>query len=57
MQSLIGYGIDAEFHLYGQVGHGFGTGEGTPAAGWINDAVRFWEKHIHFRVSNNVPRI
>ncbi|MBQ9451828.1 MAG: alpha/beta hydrolase fold domain-containing protein [Desulfovibrio sp.] len=52
IQLLTTYGIDAAIHLYEQVGHGFGTGEGTPAAGWINDAVRFWEKHIHFRASN-----
>jgi hypothetical protein len=24
-------------------GHGFGLGIGTPAEGWITDAVRFWE--------------
>jgi len=39
-------GIDAEFHLYPNVGHGFGLGVGTTAEGWLNNAVRFWEKHI-----------
>jgi len=39
-------GIDAEFHLYKNVGHGFGLGVGTTAEGWLNNAVRFWEKHI-----------
>jgi len=27
-------------------GHGFGTGEGTDAEGWMDYAIRFWEKHI-----------
>lgn len=39
-------GIDTEFHRYNNVGHGFGTGRGTAAEGWINKAVLFWEKHI-----------
>ena len=39
-------GIDAEFHLYKNIGHGFGLGVGTTAEGWLNNAVRFWEKHI-----------
>jgi hypothetical protein len=38
-------GIDAEFHLYRNVGHGFGLGIGSSAKGWQNDAARFWEKH------------
>ena len=24
--------------------HGFGLGQGTAAEGWLNDAVRFWQK-------------
>jgi predicted esterase len=39
-------GIDAEFHTYRNVGHGFGLGTGTSAEGWHDGAVRFWEKHI-----------
>jgi acetyl esterase/lipase len=39
-------GIDVEFHRYPNVGHGFGLGVGTTAEGWLNNAVRFWEKHI-----------
>jgi acetyl esterase/lipase len=38
-------GIDTEFHKYLNLGHGFGLGTGTAAEGWINNAVRFWEKH------------
>ena len=39
-------GIDVEFHVYPNVGHGFGLGSGTTAAGWLADAVRFWEEHM-----------
>ncbi len=39
-------GTDTEFHLYDGVGHGFGPGTGTAAEAWIEDAVRFWERHI-----------
>ena len=39
-------GIDVEFHRYRNVGHGFGSGRGTGAEGWIGEAVKFWEKHI-----------
>ncbi|UHD44105.1 alpha/beta hydrolase [Aureimonas altamirensis] len=39
-------GAPVEFHRYPNVGHGFGTGAGTSADGWISDAVRFWEKHM-----------
>jgi acetyl esterase/lipase len=39
-------GTDVEYHRYPRVGHGFGLGTGTSAEGWIEDAVRFWAKHI-----------
>ena len=39
-------GIDVEFKKYPSIGHGFGLGTGTSAEGWLNDAVKFWEKHI-----------
>jgi hypothetical protein len=39
-------GIDVEFHVYQNVGHGFGLGIGTKAEGWLEDAVQFWENHI-----------
>lgn len=44
-------GVDTEFHLYRNAGHGFGVGTGTDAEGWMELAVRFWEKHL----TNNVP--
>jgi acetyl esterase/lipase len=46
VNSLQSAGVDVEFHVYRNVGHGFGLGTGTNAEGWLDDAVRFWEKHI-----------
>ena len=42
MQKL---GIPAKFQVYKNLGHGFGLGTNTVAEGWINDAIKFWEKH------------
>ncbi|WP_232503716.1 alpha/beta hydrolase-fold protein [Thermotoga profunda] len=39
-------GIDAEIKIFPGLSHGFGLGEGTIAEGWINDAIKFWEKHM-----------
>lgn len=39
-------GTPVEYDRYPGVGHGFGTGQGTRAQGWITQAVRFWEKGI-----------
>lgn len=39
-------GTDVEFHIYPDVGHGFGPGIGTRAEGWLDRAVRFWDKAI-----------
>ncbi len=46
VNSMRSAGIDVEFHIYKNVGHGFGLGIGTSAEGWLEDAVRFWEMHI-----------
>lgn len=40
-------GIDVECHILRHTQHGFGVGEGTPAEGWMNQAVEFWERHFH----------
>ncbi len=37
-------GAEVEFHRYSGLGHGFGPGTGTSAEGWLDRAVRFWEK-------------
>lgn len=39
-------GTRVEYHKHPHVGHGFGTGQGTSAQGWIDRAVRFWKKEI-----------
>lgn len=36
-------GTAVEYRKYPAVGHGFGTGVGTSAEGWISEAVDFWE--------------
>lgn len=46
VDALRASGIDAEFHRYPGLGHGFGLGTGTAAEGWLDDAVAFWEKHM-----------
>lgn len=49
--ALNAVGVDTEFHLFRNAGHGFGVGTGTDAEGWMELAVRFWEKHL----TNKVP--
>jgi acetyl esterase/lipase len=39
-------GIDADFHVYPHLGHGFGLGIGTSAEGWFEEAVAFLEKYM-----------
>ncbi|ULQ60446.1 alpha/beta hydrolase [Brucepastera parasyntrophica] len=46
VRAMADAGIDTEFHIYPDTGHGFGLGTGTAAEGWLNDAVRFWEKYM-----------
>lgn len=46
VKNLQAIGIDAEFHLFPNLRHGFGLGIGTSAEGWEKDAVAFWEKYI-----------
>lgn len=49
-QHLRSAGVDVEFHKYQSAGHGFGVGTGTDAEGWMDLAVRFWEKYITKRI-------
>ena len=37
-------GTDAQIEVFRGLGHGFGLGHGTVAEGWIDNAVKFWEK-------------
>lgn len=39
-------GTRVEYQRYPDVGHGFGTGHGTSAQGWIDQAVRFWQQEV-----------
>ena len=39
-------GIDAEILIFGHAGHGFGAGHGTDAEGWVDEALRFWERRL-----------
>lgn len=39
-------GTRVEYHRFPKVGHGFGTGKGTSAEGWIAEAVRFWRQQL-----------
>ncbi len=46
LDGMASLGIPTEFHVYEGLPHGFGLGTGTVADGWINDAVKFWEKQM-----------
>lgn len=37
---------DAEIEIFEGLPHGFGLGEGTNAEGWINNAIKFWERNM-----------
>lgn len=39
-------GTTVEYHKYPGLGHGFGTGQGTSAQGWIELAITFWQNEI-----------
>jgi acetyl esterase/lipase len=38
-------GVTVQYTKYPAVGHGFGLGTGTSAAGWIDHAIAFWQAH------------
>lgn len=44
IDALKARGIDAMIDVFPGLPHGFGLGEGTIAEGWINRAIKFWEK-------------
>lgn len=46
LDNMSALGIDTEFHVYEGLRHGFGIGTGTVAEGWIDDAVKFWERQF-----------
>jgi predicted esterase len=38
-------GTEVGYRVFERVGHGFGPGLGTTAEGWIEEAIRFWQRH------------
>lgn len=40
-------GVETELKVFEGMDHCFGAGRGTPAEGWVSDAIAFWEKHIN----------
>ena len=46
-------GTDAEIEVFKGLSHGFGTGEGTVAEGWITRAEQFWLSHRN--LSGRIP--
>ena len=55
LQRLSALGIPTEFHVYEGLGHGFGIGTGTVADGWVNDALKFWQKNM--KIDGGVSRV
>lgn len=39
-------GVEVTYNVVPGVGHGFGAGTGTPAQGWLEEAITFWASHI-----------
>lgn len=39
-------GAEVVYREYPGLGHGFGLGTGTRAAGWIDEAIGFWERFV-----------
>ena len=37
-------GTDAQIEIFNGLSHGFGLGEKTVAEGWLDNAVKFWER-------------
>jgi acetyl esterase/lipase len=44
LRNLERAGVTVAYRKVPGLGHGFGLGTGTAAQGWIDDAVRFWER-------------
>lgn len=39
-------GTDAQIEVFNGLPHGFGLGTGTVAEGWIDNAMKFWERNM-----------
>jgi acetyl esterase/lipase len=38
-------GAEVDYRVFERIGHGFGPGIETSAEGWIEEAIRFWQRH------------
>jgi acetyl esterase/lipase len=47
VENLRNSGVDVEYRRFESAGHGFGLGTGTDAEGWLDLAVRFWQRYIN----------
>jgi acetyl esterase/lipase len=56
-EALRSAGTEVEFHRYRDVGHGFGLGIGTSAEGWIDSAVRFWQKAMNTHAVRSLEEV
>lgn len=46
VENLKAAGVEVVYRRYLTAGHGFGTGEGSDAEGWMDEAIRLWKKHL-----------
>ena len=46
IEAIRANGTDAEIEVFDGLPHGFGLGIGTAAEGWLDNAVRFWERNM-----------
>ena len=46
IEAIRANGTDAEIEVFDSLPHGFGLSIGTAAEGWIDNAVRFWERNM-----------
>ena len=46
IEAIRANGTDAEIEIFDGLPHGFGIGIGTAAEGWLDNAVRFWERNM-----------
>jgi len=46
VENLRNAGVEVAYRRYRNAGHGFGLGVSTDAEGWIEYAIKFWQKHI-----------
>ncbi|MDO5536967.1 MAG: alpha/beta hydrolase [Desulfovibrionaceae bacterium] len=49
-------GIRTRFRLLEHAGHGFGTGEGSEAEGWMQEAVAFWQEQLDLEAGERALR-